>query len=187
MTKHFSFLGELQRNYRMLAEGSKLSVLTVFRTNDISDYIPVTRGDMLDNGKNPDNAVMLLLCLTDSLLGCLPELYFPNSVCSRTFSGHPGLQQRSQICRFCTWLGPPALHGTFASWKATSDAWLMVAVRHSYGQQGHSNQVYKSLIYLRAQGALTFSSVAWLTDFSDAVKNPSTTKSFFKKHNSLLI
>lgn len=63
----------------MLAEGSKLSVLTVFRTNDISDYIPVTRGDMLDNGTNPDNAVMLLLCLTDSLLGCLPELYFPNS------------------------------------------------------------------------------------------------------------
>lgn len=29
------------------------------------------RGDMLDNGKNADNAVMLLLCLTDSLLGCL--------------------------------------------------------------------------------------------------------------------
>lgn len=57
----------------------------------------------------------------------------------------------------------------------------MAAVRHSYGQQGHSNQVYKSLIYLTAQGALIFSSVAWLTDFSDAVKNPSTAKSFFKK------
>lgn len=31
--------------------------------------IPVTRGDKLENAKNPDNAVMGLLCLTVSLLG----------------------------------------------------------------------------------------------------------------------
>lgn len=53
----------------MPAYESGFSVLTIFRSNCIYLTIPVTRGDMLEDAKNPDNAVMGLLCLAVSLLG----------------------------------------------------------------------------------------------------------------------
>lgn len=66
--------------------------------------IPVTRGDMLENAKNPESTVMRLLCLTVSLLGSQLNCIFQILCASEPF--------QSML---------PVLRDTFASWKATRD------------------------------------------------------------------
>lgn len=147
-TFQFPWSTVLRKNYRMLAQESKFSVLTAFRSNWM--YLTVFLSQGVTCWIMVKIQIMQSCCYSISPTASwrVSELHFPNSLRSRTLSVMLVFSSAARFVHFCTWLNkPPILHGIFASWKATRGDW------HSRGKPQlwlagslKPSQLYKSLV-----------------------------------------